>query len=467
MVASRNDLRQELKARESGGFYICTIQKFCDREDDPIGFINGRSNIICFSDEAHRTQLERAKEIKFTKDLNNNMRAMLSKPYAKVLREALPHATFVGFTGTPIDETYQTFGEEIDRYTMDQAVADGLTVPIKYHPRIAKVLLDHKKVEEIENYYRQCAESGATAEDVEKSKKAMSSMEVILEEPSRLERLATDIHDHYVSSCADDPDRVQKAMVVCSTRKIAFTLLNIFKNKYPEWFMPKKSVDDSALSAAELHKLVPMPFMAMVASVGKNDPKDMYDYLGGTRNDKRSEELGAMFKEDSSNFHIVIVVDMWVTGFDVPCLTYMYNDKPLEKHMLIQTISRVNRKYPGKEYGLVIDYIGIRENMRAAVKMYGGENSVAPSADDIEQATDTFREKLHILEDLFKGYDLSPFLNPDEDPVERYRLLTQAAEYVFESTLGLSIRDQGWQRGENSSFQGLFPLYRETDACGL
>lgn len=456
VVASRNDLRQELKARESGGFYICTIQKFCDREDDPIGFINGRSNIICFSDEAHRTQLERAKEIKFTKDMNNNMRAMLSKPYAKVLREALPHATFVGFTGTPIDETYQTFGEEIDRYTMDQAVADGLTVPIKYHPRITKVLLDNQKVKEIENYYRQCAESGATAEDVEKSKKAMSSMEVILEEPSRLERLATDIHDHYVSSCADDPDRVQKAMVVCSTRKIAFTLLNIFKKKYPDWFVPKKSVDDSALSPEELHKLAPMPFMAMVASVGKNDPKDMYDYLGGTRNDKRSEELGAMFKEDSSNFHIVIVVDMWVTGFDVPCLTYMYNDKPLEKHMLIQTISRVNRKYPGKEYGLVIDYIGIRENMRAAVKMYGGENSVAPSADDIEQATDTFREKLHILEDLFKGYDLSPFLNPDEDPVERYRLLTQAAEYVFESTLGLSIETKGGKGVKTVLFKDYF-----------
>lgn len=456
VVASRNDLRQELKTRKSGGFYICTIQKFCDREDDPIGFINGRSNIICFSDEAHRTQLERAKEIKFTKDMNNNMRALLSKPYAKVLREALPHATFVGFTGTPIDETYQTFGEEIDRYTMDQAVADGLTVPIKYHPRITKVLLDNQKVKEIENYYRQCAESGATAEDLKKSKKAMSSMEVILEEPSRLERLATDIHDHYVSSCADDPDRVQKAMVVCSTRKIAFTLLNIFKKKYPEWFVPKKSVDDSALSAEELHKLAPMPFMAMVASVGKNDPKDMYDYLGGTRNDKRSDELGAMFKEDNSNFHIVIVVDMWVTGFDVPCLTYMYNDKPLEKHMLIQTISRVNRKYPGKEYGLVIDYIGIRDNMRAAVKMYGGENSVAPSADDIEQATETFMEKLHILEDLFKGYDLSPFLNPGEDPVERYRLLTQAAEYVFESTLGLNIKTKGGKGVKTVLFKDYF-----------
>ena len=124
------------------------------------------------------------------------MKAMVSKPYAKVLKEAFPHATFVGFTGTPIAETYQTFGDEIDRYTMDQAVADGLTVSIKYHPRIAKVLLDTKKVKEIERYYKTCADDGATEEDIEASKKAMSSMEIILGEPSRLERLAVDIHDH-------------------------------------------------------------------------------------------------------------------------------------------------------------------------------------------------------------------------------------------------------------------------------
>lgn len=240
IVPDRKQLRQELGARESGGFYICTIQKFCDRKDDKIGVINKRSNIICFSDEAHRTQLENAKKIQFSKDADDNMKAMVSKPYAKVLREALPNATFVGFTGTPISETYQTFGDEIDRYTMDQAVADGLTVSIKYHPRIAKVLLDQEKVKEIENYYIKCADDGATAEDIEASKKAMSSMEIILGEPSRLERLAVDIHDHYVSSCANDPDRVQKAMIVCSNRTIAFELLKKFQEKYPEWFVEKK-----------------------------------------------------------------------------------------------------------------------------------------------------------------------------------------------------------------------------------
>lgn len=456
VVPSRRALREELGARESGGFYICTIQKFCDREDDKIGLINSRSNIICFSDEAHRTQLEHAKRIQFSKDTDENMRAMLSKPYAKVLKEAFPQATFVGFSGTPIAETYQTFGEEIDRYTMDQAVADGLTVPIKYHPRIAKVLLDQEKVQQIEAYYKKCAEDGATADDIEASKKAMSSMEIILGESSRLERLAVDIHDHYVSSCEKDPDRIQKAMVVCSSRTIAYALLRIFQDKYPEWFVEKKAPEGVAVSEEELRELKPMPFMAMVASVGSNDQPDMYNYLGGVKNGKRSEELDAAFKQEKSNFHIAVVVDMWITGFDVPSLTYMYNDKPLKKHLLIQTISRVNRKYPGKDYGFIIDYIGIRDNMREAMKIYGGDNSVAPTADDVEQATGVFREELMILKDLFSGYDLAPFLDPNGDPALRYRLLAKAAEYVFISTQELQTESKGGKSVKKVSFKTYF-----------
>lgn len=454
VVQNRAQLREELRARQSGGFYICTIQKFCDREDDKIGLINDRQNIICFSDEAHRTQLEHSRKIQFSKDADENMRAMLSKPYAKVLKEAFPQATFVGFTGTPIAETYQTFGDEIDRYTMDQAVADGLTVSIKYHPRISKVLLDEKKAREIEDYYKRCADEGATVEDIEASKKAMSSMEVILGEPSRLERLAVDIHDHYVSACAEDPDRRQKAMVVCSNRRIAYALLQIFQSRYPEWFEEKKVPNAVLATQEELRQLKPMPFMAMVSSVGSNDKEDMYNYLGGVRNDKRSEELAAAFKQDKSNFSIVIVVDMWITGFDVPCLTYMYNDKPLKKHQLIQTISRVNRKYPGKDYGMVIDYIGIRDNMREAMKFYGGDTSVAPTADDVEQATTAFREELEILKTLFTDYELQPFMSLETSPVERYQLLAQAAEFVFVSTQVMQSESNG--RSRSVSFKTYF-----------
>ncbi|MEE1245304.1 MAG: HsdR family type I site-specific deoxyribonuclease [Acutalibacteraceae bacterium] len=456
VVPSRNALRQELGSRASGGFYICTIQKFCDREDDKIGLINDRANIICFSDEAHRTQLEHSRKIQFSKDADANMRAMVSKPYAKVLKEAFPHATFVGFSGTPIAETYQTFGEEIDRYTMDQAVADGLTVSIKYHPRIAKVLLDKTKAAEIEAYYKKCADDGATTEDIEASKKAMSSMEIILGEPSRLERLATDIHDHYVSACAKDPDRVQKAMIVCSSRPIAYKLLQIFKEKYPEWFVEKKAPDGIDVPEKVMRKLKPMPFMAMVASVGKDDPEDMYNYLGGVKNDKRTDDMDAAFKQDYSNLHIAVVVDMWITGFDVPSLTYMYNDKPLKKHLLIQTISRVNRKYAGKEYGIIIDYIGIRDNMREAMKLYGGDTSVAPTADDVEQATSIFREEIEILKDLFTGYDLTPFLDPNGDPAARYTLLAKAAEYVFSSTQELQTQSNSGKSVKKVSFKTYF-----------
>lgn len=203
--------------------------------------------------------------------------------------------------------------------------------------------------------------------------------------------------------------------------------------------------------------LNPMPAIAMVASVGSNDKEEMYNYLGGVQNSRRSDTLDAAFKQDKSNFRIVIVVDMWITGFDVPCLTYLYNDKPLQKHTLIQTISRVNRKYPGKEYGLIVDYIGIRDNMLQAVKMYGGEgNSVAPNQDDVEQAAGVFREQLAILIDLFSGYDLAPFLNPETDPAERYRLLAKAAEYVFKSNSSLNSESSKGTGIKKVSFKTYF-----------
>ena len=232
-------------------------------------------------------------------------------------------------------------------------------------------------------------------------------------------------------------------MVVCSNRKIAYALLQKFKIKYPEWFEEKKAAEGVPVTEEEMKELKPMPFIAMVSSVSSNDKAEMYNYLGGVRNDKRSEELDAAFKQEKSNFHIVIVVDMWITGFDVSSLTYLYNDKPLKKHLLIQTISRVNRKYPGKEFGMVVDYIGIRDNMREAMKVYGGDTSVAPTSDDVEQAVLSFGEELEILKTLFANYDLKPFLNPDCDPVQRYRLLAKAAEYVFVSTQELRTEGNG------------------------
>ena len=161
-----------------------------------------------------------------------------------------------------------------------------------------------------------------------------------------------------------------------------------------------------------------------------------------------------MFKQEKSNFRIVIVVDMWITGFDVPSLTYMYNDKPLKKHLLIQTISRVNRKYPGKDYGMIVDYIGIRNNMREAMKIYGGDTSVAPTEDDVEQATKLFREELAVLRGLFEEDDIKPFLDPNCDPLKRYKLLAQAAEYVFTETQEMNIEAK--KRSQKVSFKTYF-----------
>lgn len=282
-------------------------------------------------------------------------------------------------------------------------------------------------------------------------------MEVILGERKRLERLATDIHDHYTAACAADPDRIQKAMIVSSKREIAYELLCVFKEKYPEWFEERKTPRDVQATEEELKEMKALPTIAMVASVGKNDKEEMYNYLGGVKNDSRSDDLDAAFKQEKSNFRIVIVVDMWITGFDVPCLTYLYNDKPLQKHTLIQTISRVNRKYPGKEYGLIVDYIGIRDNMREAMKVYGGGGtSIAQTEDDVEQATALFREQLEILIDLFGNYDLAPFLNPETEPAERYKLLARAAEYVFASTQNMYSESLGGKQTKKVSFKTYF-----------
>jgi type I restriction enzyme R subunit len=441
IIADREDLKRELSIRESGGFFICTIQKFCEE----IGELNTRKNIICFSDEAHRTQVRLNKQLKI-KDKQEKSEiidvegigAFITKPYAEHLRAAFPNATFVGFSGTPIDETIQVFGDVVDSYTMQQSVEDEITVELKYIPRIANVTLDSEKVKEIDAYYKQCIDEGATEDDVAASKKAMSAMEVILGDDERLDRLAKDIIEHYTNACENKSDVVQKAMIVCSKRKIAYKLLQKFRTQKPEWFEEKKSPDDSKLTAEELRELSPMPTIAMVATRGKDDPKDMYDYLG----DKpRSKKLDDAFKMENSNFRIVIVVDMWITGFDVPCLSFLYNDKPLQKQTLIQTISRVNRKYEGKEYGYIIDYIGIRNNMMEAMRKFGGE-TFGPSEDDVKQALEALIIELKILSDVFVDFDITPFTDSKTTPLERLECLSSAADFIITMTKQLNLSNE-------------------------
>ncbi len=230
-----------------------------------------------------------------------------------------------------------------------------------------------------------------------------------------------------------------------------------FKEKYPEWFVEKKHPDGMKVEPEKLSELKEMPYIAMVASVGSNDKEEMYNYLGGVKNDERSDKLDVAFKQPESNLRLVIVVDMWITGFSVDTLTYMYNDKPLQKHGLIQTISRVNRKYPGKDYGLIIDYIGIRDNMLEAMKVYGGgQGGKGPSGDDIEQATEIFRENLEIIKSLFKEFDLSPFIDTSTTDIQRYKILNLAAEYVYKSTEELNLENKGTKAAKKVSFKTYF-----------
>lgn len=455
VIADREELKTELSLRDSGGFFICTIQKFCEA----IGELNTRRNIICFSDEAHRTQIRLSNKIKVVelKDIEakveqtsggelavrmideSKIGAFVTKPYAEQLRTAFPNATFVGFTGTPIAETIQVFGDIVDRYTMQQAVDDDITKDIKYIPRIAKVTLDSQKVKEIEDYYTKCAEEGATETDIAASKRAMSAMEQILGDEERLERLAADIIVHYTASCENKPGVVQKAMVVCSKREIGYALLQKFRKLQPDWFEERKAPEDYVVPEKEMKELVPMPTIAMVATRGKNDVKDMFDYLGDK---KRTKVLENAFKQEYSNFRIVIVVDMWITGFDVPCLTYLYNDKPLQKHTLVQTVSRVNRKYPGKDFGYIIDYIGIRNNMMEAMKKYGGE-TFGPSEDDVLQALGALLVELELIKQLFVEFDLNPFINKDSKPLDRLECLGKASEHILTLSKMYNVAKEG------------------------
>ena len=444
VIENRQDLSRELTLRSSGGVFICTIQKFCENT----GLLSERSNIIVFSDEAHRTQTGIGSQLKIEgqrEAINGHydaktMGAFVTYGFAKYLRDAFPNATYVGFTGTPIDETIHVFGKVVERYTMKEAVDDGITVDLKYIPRLARVMLDQKKAAEIEAYYKQCADEGATDEDVRKSKEAMAKMEVILSDEGRIARVALDIAEHYERLCSTKPDVVQKAMIVCANRPIAYRLYTKLRGIRPEWFVAKKCEDESRLSEEELERLEPLPMVNMVATRNANDPKEMYDLLGDKPYRKM---LDKQFKQEHSNFRIAIVVDMWITGFDVPCLSVLYNDKPLQKHTLIQTISRVNRRYEGKEYGLIVDYIGIRENMRAAIKEYGGEQ-FGPSDDDLDTAYTVFVNELNTLRGLTQSLDFSPFFS--ETPLVRLQFLQQAAEYVMAQP----------KQGQRVSYQTLF-----------
>lgn len=446
-IESREDMEKTLRDKPSGGVYITTIQKFCEKT----GLLSDRSNIICISDEAHRTQTGVGAKLKKT-----DKGVFTTYGFAKYLRDSFPNATYCGFTGTPIDETIAVFGRVVDSYTMKESSDDGITVRIAYEPRLARVIVSDEQAKEIEKYYQQCAAEGSNPEQIEESKWAMSRMSAILGHPDRLKKLAADVVAHYESLCSEKPEVVQKAMIVCADRPLAFKVLKAIEAIRPEWFVKKKAEHEDQLTREQLDKLVALPMINMVATQGQNDEKELYD-LCGTKEYRKM--LDRQFKNNDSNFRIAVVVDMWITGFDVPSLAVMYIDKPLQKHTLIQTISRVNRVFDGKDRGLVVDYIGIKNDMMEAVKKYGGPQE--SPIDELNITLSIFRNHLALIDELLDGFNASKFFSGT--PLVRLNCLNAAAEYV-QLKKEMQTRFMGLSRRLKSAYMICFPSGELTDA---
>ncbi len=414
-IESREKLREELQGKPSGGVYLTTIQKFT--EDTRL--LTDRYNVICISDEAHRSQINLDMKVKITDDGVNR-----TYGFAKYLHASLPNATYIGFTGTPIDATLEVFGDIVGHpYTMTEAVKDEITVNLVYDGRAAKVTLREDKLREIEEYYDKCASLGTSEEQIEESQKAVAHLDAIIGDPDRLKAVAKDFVSHYEKRVEEGSTVAGKAMFVCANRLIAYAFyLNLIELR-PEWKEKRKAPEGMELTEEEKKELKPIEKVRLVMTRNKDDRKELYEMLG-TKEDRK--ELDRQFKNVKSNFKIAIVVDMWLTGFDVPCLDTIYIDKPIQQHTLIQTISRVNRVYEGKDRGLIVDYIGIKKNMNIALRKY--TNFEKEELDDVSQAVTIVLDQLEVLEQMFYNFCTKDYY--EGSPVEQLNCLNRAVEYV-------------------------------------
>ncbi len=414
-IESRDKLREELQGKPSGGVYLTTIQKFT--EDTQL--LTDRYNVICISDEAHRSQVNLDMKVKITDDGVNR-----TYGFAKYLHNSLPNATYIGFTGTPIDATVEVFGDIVGHpYTMTEAVKDEITVNLVYDGRAAKVTLREDKLREIEEYYDKCASLGTSEEQIEESQKAVAHLDAIIGDPDRLKAVAKDFVSHYEKRVEEGSTVAGKAMFVCANRLIAYAFyLNLIELR-PEWKEKRKAPEGVELTEQEEKELKSIEKVRLVMTRNKDDEKELYEMLG-TKEDRK--ELDRQFKNVKSNFKIAIVVDMWLTGFDVPCLDTIYIDKPIQQHTLIQTISRVNRVYEGKDRGLIVDYIGIKKNMNIALRKY--TNFEKEELDDVSQAVTIVLDQLEVLDQMFYNFNAKDYY--EGSPVEQLNCLNRAVEYV-------------------------------------
>ena len=418
-VESRSKLGEYLQGRTSGGVFLTTIQKFAETT----GLLSDRANIICISDEAHRSQTGIQQELTITED---GVRRHYG--FAKYLRDSFPNATYVGFTGTPVDATIEVFGPVVDKYTMAEAVADEITRKIVYEGRASKVIIESDVVRQIEEYYSKCAEEGASEYQIEESKRAMTSMEVLLSDEKLLKRISEDFVWHYEKRVAEGSTIEGKAMFVCPSRKIAWQIYQNLIELRPDWAIKRINHNLAELTEEEKRSIKPIEMVKMVVTRNQDDPEELYNLLG---NDDYRKDLADQYKEVKSNFKIAIVVDMWITGFDVPSLDTMYVFKPLQNHTLIQTISRVNRVYPGKEKGLVVDYLGIKNNMNKALRQYGTGGDDNPPIDTTDTSIKVLKDELDVLRRMFHSFNYKRFSSGL--PLEQLNCLNQASDFVLTS----------------------------------
>lgn len=402
-VDSRKDLLDKVSNVKESGIIFTTLQKIDKDNIIP----NDRENIIVISDEAHRSHYGLEESVAYKKTNTNDFEMKTKYGYEKYIRDSLPNATFIGFTGTPVQtkdkDTTAIFGDIIDVYDMTQSIEDGSTVKLFYESRLAKVWLDESKLKEIDEYYDSLSKEGVTDELIDMSKSQMSRMEVLLGDEDRLRLLAKDIIEHYESRRGILND---KAMIVCMSRKIAFDLYNIMIELRPNY----------------------QDKLQLIITTSNKDSNEMRDTL---KDKKFRDKIANDFKNKNGKTKIVIVVDMWLTGFDVADLDVMYIDKPMKGHNLMQAIARVNRVYSGKESGLIVDYIGISKALDEALNTYTKRDRELNLKDIRETAKTLIDEKLSILDEWFYKIDVNAFRSERE--LDKFRAIQEGANFILEN----------------------------------
>lgn len=402
-ITSRKDLLEKIEQTKENGIFFATLQKIDKDNIVP----NNRNNIIVISDEAHRSHYGLDEKIKMVKNDSNEYDLRATYGYEKYLRDALPNATFIGFTGTPVQnkdkDTTAIFGDIIDTYDMTQSIEDGSTVKLFYESRLAKVWLDDNKLKEIDQYYEDLQDEGAQTDLIEMSKSSMSRMEVLLGDESRLKLLANDIITHYESRKGILND---KAMIVCMSRKIAYNLYNLILGIRPNY----------------------KDIMQLIVTESNKDDELMRNAL---MSKKERDKIAEDFKNKNGKTKIVIVVDMWLTGFDVQDLDVMYLDKPMKEHTLMQAIARVNRVFPGKESGLIVDYVGISKYLDEALNTYTKRDRETNLTDIRNTAYMLIKENLSILDEWFYKINVDGFKTDNE--LQKYRLIQEGTDFVLEN----------------------------------